>query len=63
MRDRNLTWSNEVADGAPEGAGREYYLPYFHLYALQGVLDVMEVLARHRDGEISWDSLAAPRKT
>ena len=60
VRDRHVTWSREVLGGKPKDAGGEYYLPYFHRYALQGVVDTLEVLAKHWDGEISWGSWTAP---
>lgn len=53
-------WIREVLMKAPKGAGEEYYLPHFHLFALQGVVDVLEVMSEHWNGEIGWDSWTAP---
>ena len=53
-------WGKEVLNNAPEGAGEEYYLPHFHLFALQGVVDVLEVISEHWDGEIGWESWTGP---
>ena len=30
---------------APKDAGKEYYLPHFHLSALQGLVDVLQVMS------------------
>jgi len=53
-------WGDEVLSNSPEGAGREYYLPHFHSFALQGVVDVLEVMAEDWSGEISWESWTFP---
>jgi len=58
VRDRDVTWTNEVVRGAPEEAGEEYYLPRFHRFALEGVADVLEVLLTHWDNEAGWKSWA-----
>jgi len=42
-----------------EGKGGEYYLPYFHHFALQGVVDVLEILEEHWNGDIGWESWVA----
>jgi len=60
VRDRNVTWSMEVLTRAPENAGRDYYLPHFHRFALEGVADILEVLSHHWDKEIGWKSWAGP---
>ena len=60
VRDRNKAWMDEVVDNAPENAGKEYYLPYFHRFALEGVLQALQVLAKHWNGEIEWESWTAP---
>ena len=57
---RNKVWGNEVIDNAPENAGKEYYLPYFHRFALEGVLQALQVLEKHWNGEIGWESWTAP---
>ena len=56
----HLQWAREVIADAPEGAGDKYYLPHFHRFALQGVLDVLEVLHKHWDGKIGWQSWSGP---
>ena len=60
---RGLSWSKEVVWSAPDDAGKEYYLPYFHRYALQGVLDVLGALHKHWNGEINWESWTAPTQS
>jgi len=52
VRDRGVRWGLRV--------GGRYYLPHFHLSALQGVVDVLEVISVYWDGEISWESWTAP---
>ena len=52
----NWEWHLEVMESPPENAGSRYYLPHFHCFALQGVLDVLEVLKKHWNSEISWKS-------
>lgn len=58
VRDRDLRWSKEVLRGAPKNAGRDYYLPHFHHFALEGVADALEVLLNHWDKEIGQESWA-----
>ena len=53
-------WRDEVLENAPEGAGREYYLPHFHRFALQGAVDVLEVMAGDWNGEIGWEGWTSP---
>jgi len=53
-------WGDEVLENPPEGAGREYYLPHFHRFALQGVVDILEVMAEDWNGEIGWESWTSP---
>ena len=60
VRDLTHVWGLKVGRPAPRGAGKDYYLPNFHRYALQGVLDVLGVLYKHRDGEINWESWTVP---
>jgi len=60
VRDEGARWDWEVMKIAPKRAGREYYLPHFHLSALQGVVDILEVMKGHWGGEISWESWTAP---
>ena len=58
VQDRSRKWSKEVLCGAPKNAGRDYYLPHFHRFALEGVADVLEVLSNHWDEEIGRESWA-----
>ena len=44
VRDRHRVWVRDVVVDAPDNAGGEYYLPYFHRFALEGVVEVLEVL-------------------
>ena len=60
VRDCIETWDEEVLRNKPKNADGEYYLPHFHRFALKGVLDVLQVLARHWDGDISLRSWTAP---
>ena len=60
VRDLNREWRLEVMESPPENAGSGYYLPHFHRFALRGVLDVLEVLEKHWNGEISWKSWTGP---
>ena len=60
VRDRSATWFVKVQRDAPENVGREYYLPHFHRFALEGVADVLEVLSDHWNKEIGWESWSAP---
>ena len=53
LQNVDVEWSRTVLNSAPMNVGEEYYLPHFHRSALQGVVDVLEVLERHRGGEIS----------
>ena len=58
--DRQLVWAHKVVRPAPVDAGYEYYMPHFHQFALQGVLDVLRVLQKHWKGEINWESWGGP---
>ena len=60
VRDRYVVWLRGVLEEAPENADGGYYLPHFHRFALQGVVDVLQVLANHWDGGVSWESWTAP---
>lgn len=60
VRDIGPNWIREVLVRAPKDAGEEYYLPHFHLSALQGVVDVLQVMLEYWDGEIGWESWTAP---
>ena len=60
VRDRFMVWSREVVENQPGGAKGEYYLPHFHCFALEGVVNALEVLANHWDKEISWESWTGP---
>ena len=44
----------------PEDAGEEYYLLRFHLYVLQGVVDILLVMSRYWNSRIGWESWTAP---
>jgi len=60
VRHREEVWSDQVLDGEPGGANGAYYLPHFHRFALEGVVDVLEVFADRWDGELSWESWTGP---
>ena len=49
-----------VEDSAPADAGEKYYLPRFHLTALQGVVGILEVMLEHWDDGIGWRSWSSP---
>ena len=53
----------EVEQCAPAGAGEEYYLPRFHRSALQGVVDVMEVVSGYWNDEPGWDGWTKPTQS
>jgi hypothetical protein len=55
VQNRNLEWIREF-QRHPEDA----IPPRFHRLALTGVLDVLRVLEKHWDGEISWKSWTSP---
>ena len=59
VRDKILSW-RDVVMRAPENAGEEYFLPHFHHAALQGVVDLLEVMLEHWNGEIGWESWTGP---
>ena len=59
VRDRDLLWMDEVVTNAPKNAGKEYYLLYFHRYALEGVLEALQVLEKRWNEEIGWESWTA----
>ena len=63
VRDKNVQWADEVLDHCPPDAGKKYFLPHFHLFALQGVLDVLEVLEQHWDCKIRWESWTGQAST
>ena len=60
VRDKRREWVTEVIKHAPKDAGEEYYLPYFHRFALQGVADILQVVSDHWNGQIGWGSWAEP---
>ena len=60
VRDRDAEWQAAVIFKAPVGAKDQYYLPHFHRFALQGVLDALGVLQEHCNGDISWKSWNGP---
>ena len=53
-------WNEKVIDRTPEGAGKEYFLPHFHQFALQGVVDVLELLEKYKDSQINRESWEPP---
>ena len=53
-------WRQAVTYRPPEGAKDQYYLPHFHRFALQGVLDVLGVLQDYWHGDISRKSWTGP---
>ena len=57
VRDTNDTW-RDVASTLSNDA-KQFQLK-FHQFALQGVLDVLEVLERHWEGSINQDSWTRP---
>ena len=59
VRDKILSW-RDVVMRAPENAGEEYFLPHFHRAALQGVVDLLEAMLEHWNGEIGWESWTGP---
>ena len=63
VEEQGEMWVDEVLENEPENAGQEYFLPCFHRFALQGVVDVLQVLAEHWDGEISWENWKGPTGT
>jgi len=63
IRDKGKDWIEGTVDRAPKGAGEEYYLPRFHQSALQGVVDILEVMLKHWNGEIGWESWTGPVQT
>jgi hypothetical protein len=60
VQNQYARWIEEVLEGAPNNADGGYYLSHFHRFALQGVVDVLHVLVKHWDGEVGWESWAAP---
>ena len=60
VRHRDEVWFEQVLSGEPDGADGSYYLPHFHRFALEGVVDVLEVLEKHWNDELSWESWTAP---
>ena len=56
-----LAW-REVEVNCPEDAGEKYYLPRFHVSALQGVVDILEVVSdsEHWNGDLNWESWTPP---
>ena len=50
----------KVLRGAPKDAGAGYYLPRFHCSALQGVVDILEVISERWNGEVGWDNWTGP---
>jgi len=60
VRDRSMRWTNQVPMEVPNGAHGKYYLPHFHCFAPEGVVDVLEVLLTHWDKEAGWKSWVLP---
>jgi len=60
VRHRDEVWSEQVLDCEPGGADEGYYLPHFHRFALEGVVDVLEVLENRWDDELSWEGWTGP---
>ena len=60
VRDRQSLWTELVLNDEPDDANGEYYLPHFHRFAVEGVVDVLKLLAKHWDDEISWESWTGP---
>ena len=61
VQNRQVNWVRDVLEKIPEDTDKEsYFLPHFHRFALQGVLDVLGVLHKHWEGEISWKSWTGP---
>jgi len=56
----NGGYRNPGVQVVPRSVGREYYLSHFHLFALRGVVDILEVISGYWDGEIGWESWTAP---
>ena len=56
-----MEWSQEVLECRLANAKKEYYLPHVHQFALQGVVDVLEVVEMYKDSSISLDSWTVPR--
>lgn len=42
VENNDVEWMEKVVRCAPAGVGEEDYLPYFHRYALQGVVEVLQ---------------------
>jgi len=62
-KNKGAGWYVEVLRCAPVGAGEEYYLPHFHRYALQGVVDILETISGYWNDEIGWDSWTKPTQS
>ena len=60
VQNRHMMWFHEVLMEEPENADGEYYLPHFHRFALQSVVDFLQVLASQWDGGISWECWTLP---
>ena len=58
VQNKNQTW-RDVASTLSNDA-KQFQLQ-FHQFALQGVLDVLEVLGKHWEGSISWNSWTRPK--
>ena len=43
VRDRDVVWHKEILEREPENADGEYYLPHFHRFTRQCILDVLRV--------------------
>ena len=60
VRHRDEVWSEQVLNGEPSGANGAYYLPHFHRFALEGVVDVLEVVEKYWNDELSWERWTGP---
>lgn len=60
---KDTEWEDGVELHAPAGAGEEYYLPHFHHFALQGVVDVLEVVSGYWNDELGWDNWTKPTQS
>jgi len=63
LQDKEDEWAEKVELCAPAGAGEDYYLPRFHRSALQGVVDILEVVSRYWNDELCWDSWTGPTQS
>ena len=60
VQNRDAAWSVQVLARGRDDVNGAYYLPHFHRFALEDVVDVLEVLEAHWDDELSWESWTGP---